>query len=220
MTTATIDNPELEQETAALITSTAQLIVTDAASYTLAGERLTGLATLKRKIETWFEPLVEAAHKAHKALTTRRATSLKPIDAEIDRLKRQMGAWKAEQDRLQREREREAALAAQRAEQARLEAEAALLERQGEPALAAAVIEQAIATPAPAVVLPSAVPTIAGVSTAEAYDYVIVNEDLLPRAYLTPDHKKIRGVVQAMKLATRIPGVQVKRVDQMRVRSA
>ena len=47
-----------------------------------------------------------------------------------------------------------------------------------------------------------------GVSFRYEWDFEIVNPAAIPREYLMPDEKKIRGIVRALKGATNIPGVR------------
>jgi hypothetical protein len=195
------------------------LVVTDDASLAQAGEYLRGYADLTKQIEDWFRDDVRRAHELHKSLTTKRKHALDAIQGEVDRLKRSLGAYVERRDAAQRRREREAEAAAKREADARAAAEAAALEKAGQPELAAAVLEEAIAAPAPVIVLPPATPKVAGVSTVESYSFEIVAEGLVPRDLCSPDPKKIRARVESLKLAAKIPGVRVFRADQVRVRA-
>ena len=105
-----------------------------------------------KAIEDWFAPLVEAAHKAHKNLTTRRADSKADVESESGRLQRELNAFltrKREAQEAERRRQeaeaqaqREAEAAAERerleaerlAEAKRLEDEAARLEAEAQQA--------------------------------------------------------------------------------------
>lgn len=219
---AVLDTKPIEQEVTVGVESTKTLAVNDAASYAVAGEHLVGFATLKKRIEDYFADDVKNAHTLWSSLTGKRKKALDAVEAEITRIKRMMGGWSQEQERIRLEAEVKAQREAKRLEEERCAAEAAILETQGQPELAAAVLEQAITAPAPIVSLPSAVPKVAGVSTVEAYDYEVINEALLPREFTvtTPNHKKIRERVSELKGMTRIPGVRVFRNDQVRVRAS
>jgi hypothetical protein len=217
---AVLDTKPIEQEVTVGLATTENLTVTDAASYAAAAEHLVGYATLKKRIEEYFEADVKNAHTLWSSLTGKRKKAVDAVEARITAIKRMMAGWSQEQERIRREAELKAQLAAKRQEEERIAAEAAMLEVQGQPELAAAVLEQAITAPAPIVSLPSTVPKVAGVSTVEAYDYEIINEALLPRTHLTPDHKKIRADVNTLKSMTKIPGVRVFRADQVRVRAS
>lgn len=202
------ENPELQQRVSLTAAEAQQVTVTDAASYQVAGDTLTGLTALTKEIETFFEPLCKQAFELHKSLTTRRKTYLAPVEQACARLRRAMTDWKTEQDRQQREREREAAEAVRQAEQARLLREAALLEQQGEAALAEAVVEQAIAAPVPVVAVASTTPTVEGVSYMTVYKWRLLNVDLVPRSFLVLDEAKVTAYGKAMKDAAKVPGLQ------------
>jgi hypothetical protein len=217
---AVLDTKPIEQEVTVGLASTENLKVTDAASYAAAAEHLVGYATLKKRIEEYFADDVKNAHTLWSSLTSKRKKAVDAVEARITTIKRMMAGWSQEQERIRREAELKAQLEAKRLEEERCAQEAAILEVQGQPELAAAVLEQAIAAPAPIVSLPSAVPKVAGVSTVEAYDFEIINEALLPRTHLTPDMKKIREDVNRLKSMTKIPGVRVFRADQVRVRAS
>jgi len=100
----------------------------------------------------------------------------------------------------------DAELAGRTAEAAKMLARAETKEEAG-AAKAMDLTAEAAAIPS-TVVLPT-VPTFAGISTRELWDFEIVDPAQLPREYLMPDEKAIRGVVKAMKGKTAIPGVRV-----------
>ena len=63
-------------------------------------------------------------------------------------------------------------------------------------------------------------PQAEGVSYKSTWKFAITNPDIVPREYCSPDHKKIREVVQLQKGATNIPGVLVKEETQVASRSS
>lgn len=204
------DASQMARESRMAVEESQAIRVIDAPSYALAAERVKGLASLKKHITDWFEPLVKQANQAHKALTGRRAEELKPIEAEEARLRREMTAWNAEQQRRQREEEARLAAEAKRREEEFALQEAAMLQAQGvSEAEAMAVVEQAIAAPAPIITLPTAAPKVDGISYRSEWRWQVDNEAAVPREYLSVNEKAIGGVVRALKGATRIPGVRV-----------
>lgn len=200
------DSKPIDDRVAISVAQTKDLRVTDAASYALAGEHLTGYAALLKEIDAYFKDDIDRAYRLHRSLCAKRTAAVASVQAENNRLRGERQTWKAEQDRLQREAERQAALEAQQREQARLQEEAALLEQQGHHALAEAVIEDAVSAPAPVVVLPSAVPK--DLPKRTLYKWRIVNRALMPREFLIEDEKKLNGYATAMKGAARVPGVE------------
>lgn len=206
---ATADTTAIQAETAVAVQSTQALTVVDAATYTEAGERLKFLRGAARKVEDWFKPLVDAAHKAHRELTTRRGETLRPVEAECTRLTVEMSRWKGEQDRLARERAAQQAREEQELARSVALEEAVTLEAQGMPEEAAAVVEQAIAAPAPVIPIAQAAPKVDGISHRETWKFDIVDASLIPREYLSIDEKKLGAVVRALKGSTRIAGIRV-----------
>jgi hypothetical protein len=163
-----------------------------------------------------------AAEKRRKLLTDPVNAALKevkkladearqPLEDEKKRLKSQMEDWLAEMERQRRE-----------AEEARLMAEMER-QRQIEEAERARVEAAAVANPfddepesAP---LPEPLPDDMFETVAEPtrmmsnhisrWMFDIENPDLVPRAFCSPDERKIREHVQAEKSAASIPGVRV-----------
>lgn len=54
-------------------------------------------------------------------------------------------------------------------------------------------------------------PKVSGVSLREAWDVEIVDEGKIPREYMAPDMKKIRGVVRSLGERHKIKGIKVSR---------
>lgn len=203
------ESPELQAEAAAVLAESQALVVIDSHSYGLAADRLKGLKSLSKKVNDWFQPLVDSAFRAHKQLTTRRGETLKPIEAECARLTREMGTWKAEQDRLAREEAARLARAQQALEQ-RVQLEvAAALEAQGLSAEAESVVEQAISMPAPVVPVAPSTPAVQGISYRETWKHQIVDAALIPREWLIPDEQAIAAFVRSTKGAKQIPGIRI-----------
>jgi hypothetical protein len=175
-------------------------------------------------VNKWFEPMVQAAHKAHKALTTRRAETIKEIESETDRVQKLVNGYLTEKQRQQRI----AAAAAQEAERKRIEdarlAEAARLESVGMVESAAQVIEDAAVevsnVTADVVSTKTVTAPIDGVSGVEVWTFAITDGALIPRQFLMPDEKAIKAYVTANKERALIPGVRVYSEVQTRIGKA
>jgi hypothetical protein len=184
--------------------------IVDATTFERAGELRVSLSALLKRVKAYWDPVVKKAYDLHKDLTTKRKRHLDAVQAEIDRLDRGLGAFRDAEELAKRERDRQASFDAQEQEVDRLTGEAALLQAQGQPELAAAVLEQARTVPAPAVSLPSELPKVDGLSFTEGkWRYRVFNEALVPRRYLSVDPKKVDVEVAQMKGATKIPGIEV-----------
>jgi hypothetical protein len=97
----------------------------------------------------------------------------------------------AADERARRERER----LQQRATNARSEEQRAELEAQAQTVVA------------PIIQLEP--PKVAGISAREVWKFEVTDEKAVPRVYCSPDAKKIRAVVEALKGETDIAGVRV-----------
>ena len=98
--------------------------ITDAASYEQAGAMIDQLKTQIRQVEGFFAPMADAAHKAWKAITGKRASVTDPLIAAERTLSSRYSAFRrAEEERAAAER-RAKEKAAQEQERQRLQAEA------------------------------------------------------------------------------------------------
>jgi hypothetical protein len=199
------DSKPIDDRVTVSVAQTQAVTVTDARSYALAGEHLQGLAALEKEIEAYFRDDKSRAYQLWQSQCKKEKSALTLVQAAGQRLRGERQTWKAEQDRLLREAEQQAARQAQQQEQARLLAEAALLEAQHQPELAAAIVEEAISAPAPVVVLPSAVPK--DLPQRTLYQWRLVNLALVPREFLMLDETKLTRYAAAMKQAARVPGI-------------
>lgn len=203
------DAAPLTSEAAITVADAKRLQVTDSTSYALAGTLVTGLKSLSKRITAFFEDDVRRAHELHRSLTKKRSDAVTPIDMECARLTREMGTWKAEQDRLAREEAARLSREQQALEQ-RVQLEvAAALEAQGLSAEAESVVEQAISMPAPVVPVAPSTPKVEGISYRETWKHQIVDAALIPREWLIPDEQAIAAFVRSTKGAKQIPGIRI-----------
>lgn len=233
MSIAVPESQALTQEATSLTTTANAILITDAPSFERAAEALKTIKAYLKRVGEVFDPIVDSAYQTHKTAVVQRAKFRDHAMKAEATIKLRMSEFEREQDRLRREaeevqrRERERLEAEARAQQEaeldrlrkveedrRLE-EAAAAEARGDTAAAAKIIEEPVLVaappPMPVFVPPVTVqraPTVAGVSFRDVWDFEITNEALVPREYLQIDEVKLRRVVQALKGATRIPGVK------------
>jgi len=181
-------------------------VIRTAEQYQACGELFKAGKAMMDQIAEAYDSIIAAAHKAHKEAVAKKKSFYEPVETATRRVKSIMADYDAEQER------------ARRAEQARLEAEARQLE-QGrmlaeaimvaatDPVAADRIMDEPVVV-AP-VFIPKSTPKVEGVVFREVWKYRIVNEDLIPRAYLTPDELAIGKVVRALKGQASIPGVDV-----------
>lgn len=201
------DLEALSQRTTTTLDVVRALTVVDGATYEQAGEHVTGLRSLTRSIEAFFEPHVRKAHEAWKGLTTSRKHLIDPIETQVVRLGREMASYAAEQERLARvAREAEHARAREQERDAAL-AEAVGMEGAGLVDEAMVVVDGLMDVGAVAPAAP-AVPKIDGVSYRDEWRHEVVDAAAVPREYLMVNEQAIARVVAATQGAVTIPGVR------------
>jgi len=99
-----------------------------------AGEFLVDLKRLIREVEAWFQPMIDDAYKAHKTICAKKNLYVDPLKASEAEIKRKIGNFQMELDRIREEEERKAREKADReaeAERKRLMAKAEKQEAKG-----------------------------------------------------------------------------------------
>lgn len=212
---------DLETKALSVVDKANAVHVADQLSYDSAVEMLRGIKDLRTEAETHHRPVIDAAHKAHKAALE----ALKKIDAPLataeGTLKGKLATWTTEQERLAAEERRRLEAEAQRRREEELEAELAAAEASGaKPEEVAAIIEQAEVAPV-YVPKPTVVPgfrAAAGVSTRTQPKAVVSDMAALVRFVATnPSYLNLLSVnepalhqlARAQGQHMRIPGVTV-----------
>jgi uncharacterized protein YhaN len=170
------ETQDVETKAVTIVDQAKAVKVTDAASYQAAGSLYKSIGEMIKEVKDTFDPICEAANKAHKAATAKRAKFLDPLQDAYRSVKGLMSAWDAEQERLRQEEQRRLEEIARKEaeERAILDAIAAEEEAKRNGATqeeaeeeAAAIIEQPVYVPP--VVVPKAVPKVQGVSFRELW---------------------------------------------------
>lgn len=197
------------------------VVIADQKSYNDAVDLTRSIKDLRVAAEQHHRPMIDAAHKAHKAALE----GLKRVDAPLESaeriIKSKIAGWDIEQRRLERERQ----LVAEAEEKARQDA---LLEKEIEHMEAAgarveevkAVIQQAITMP---VIAPPPAPVYQkakGVTTIETWSaevyslidlvkYVAANPQFV--GLLQANQTALNAQARSLKQTMQIPGVKAKR---------
>jgi hypothetical protein len=203
---------EVEQQAQSIVTQAGTVKVTDASTFQQAGLFLRTVAQYVKKVGEVFDPVVDAAHKAHKVAVEQRKKLLEPAQQAERMVKGEMSAFEAQERARVAAAEAAAYQERRRLEQAR-EAEAAALVKAGKIDQAARVIE------APVVVARiEQAPQAEGITFREDWDFEVTDAALIPREYLVLDEKKLRAFVKTFKDRTAIPGIRAisKRVASVR----
>ena len=144
---------QLKQEALQLKQSVTSLLVKTQEQYNNASEILLKVQERKKLINAWFDPLVKAAHAAHKALKDRQNDILAPVVDAESKIKYEMQNYIIEQDRIQAEAQRKLDEEAER-KRKELEEKARIAAEAGKEEKAEKLLDKAQATVAP-IVAPS-----------------------------------------------------------------
>lgn len=199
---------ELKNQAPVLMEATRQVAISDSHSYAIAGELWLRLKIFREKWLEKMAPIKKSADQTHKMIVALEKEIDRPAEERQTRIKGLMEEYDRDQQEKARKQEVELARIARESQEARILEAAVEAEKSGDKALALTIIETPVQTPA--VVIPKDVPKLEGGPVfREVWQFEIERADLIPRAYLIPDEKKIGQVVRAMKDQTNIPGIKV-----------
>lgn len=124
------ETEEVEVKSLTIIDQAKAVVVKDSQTYTAAGMLWKSIGDMIKEVKDTFDPICEAANRAHKEATGKRAKFLDPLTSAQKSVKQIMSAYDAAQEAIRKaEEERLAAIARaeeearRRAEQERLETE-------------------------------------------------------------------------------------------------
>jgi hypothetical protein len=208
-----------------LVVRARELEVVDQTSLTEATERLLHIKDIRRRLDAEFDPGIQRAHALHKALVAQKKKWTGTLDEAEAELRPKVAHYLEVEDRRRLEAEREAQLAKERAareaensvDKAHQMLQDGLLDeaaavRSGVADKAASAISAAEAAIPPKPVAP-------GTYLRDEWNFEIENEELIPRAFLIPNEKRIRNFIAAMKEQAVIPGVRIFRKKNISVRT-
>lgn len=190
--------------------------VQDEASLIYAVDFAKRIKAKAKEVADYWRPLKEAAFRAHRALTSRESELLAPLAEAEAHLKRQIGSYQAEQERIRREEQRRIEEEVRR--KAEEEREALLLQIENEGATAAeveAVVNMPLAVE-PVAVAPS-IAKPAGLSVRETWKATVINKAALVEYVgknptmlhlVTVDQTALNALARVVKSAGNIPGVK------------
>jgi len=202
-----VETKEVETKAMSIVDQAKAVKVTDTATYTAAGSIWKSIGDMIKEVKDTFDPICEAAHRAHKQAVEKRSKFLDPLTATQKSVKGLMSAYDADQEQIRQEAERELREIARKEEEERQLAEALEAERNGDKEEMEVILEAPIYVPP--VIVPKTTPKLQGGPVYRTiWQFRITDAQKIPRAYLMPDEVKIGGVVRALKEATNIPGVE------------
>lgn len=217
---------QVEQKALALPDEARAIVIRSDADYQAAARFLRDRCkAVLREVDATFDPIIRAAHLAHKEAVAQKAKVAAPIQEAEQIVKSAIGSYVREQERRQLEERRAAEeRARQLAEREALD-RAVRLEAQGRTEAAEALLEQPIRpTLAPAALAPKA----AGISVprvwrAEVVDFAAlvaaVAADPTKLNLLQPNASALRALAVAFKDKLDLPGVRAVSEDSVRARA-
>ena len=156
-----------------------------------------GLQSLKRTIIDDFADSKKAAKATHQAVCDQESAHLGKVEEAIREGKVKLFTWDKAQEKARQEAEDKArAEAKAKADQEALDA-ATAAQKSGDHEGAKAILEEAVQAPAPTVIVPSMVPKRQTVIRT-VKKFRIKDPKAIKPEFLTPDEKKIGGIVRSM----------------------
>jgi len=123
-----VETIEVEEKALSIVDQAKAVVVKDSQTYTAAGMLWKSIGDMIKEVKDTFDPICEAAHKAHKAATEKRSKYLDPLTSAQKSVKALMSAYDAEQERIRKAEEERLAAIARAEEEARRKAELDRLE--------------------------------------------------------------------------------------------
>ena len=209
---------KLENETLKLKNSVMGIIVNDDISLNFANEFLISIKRSRKEINEAFNPIIKKAHEAHKEAIETKKKYEKPLIAAEMIVKPQIAAYFGALARKQREAE----IAAEKAEEERRLKEEAQLktaieaENKGDFEKRDEIMEDVIPETKPVEYVPA--PKLAGTSIRKIWKWKLVNLELVPREYLIVNTNAIMASIRENKGATKISGIQIYSEDSVATR--
>jgi hypothetical protein len=199
----------IKAEVAEVVTTAKAMQVSTPGQYQGAADFLKAIKAAQQKVTAHYAPMKEAAHKAHKAITTQEAESMKPLTDAEGAIKRAMLAYQQEQEAIRQQEQRRLqaeADAAAKAEQDRLLKLAASRKTEAKQE---EYREAAAAVVAPVVHVAPVVPVVAGQSIRKTWKARVVDVALVPREWMTPNMAALESFAKATKGAVPVAGVEM-----------
>jgi hypothetical protein len=200
--------PEVASKQALTVYYQAKAIkVIDNLSMTAADDLIKSMRLVRKEIGLAFDPIIAKAHSAHKEAKAQKDRAELPLIQAEEFLKPQIKKYLADQEAIRQAEEGRLRLEAQKAEEERRITEAAQLEAEGHKEEAEAILD----TPAP-IVMPTVEKTTPKADMriyGKKWTYRIINEDLIPREFLSPNPVIIGARVRSLKGKCKIDGIEV-----------
>lgn len=181
-----------------------------------------GLRNLKKSVQDTFRPHIKQANELWKGLLADEKKYLEPIEKSEEIIESKMKQFIFAERQRQIESQRKANELAEKEaqkERDRLTKQSELLRAKGKIEEANAKLQEIQMVTATSPIIQNRAEKQEGVSDVAKWTFSITNPELIPREFLSPDEKKIRAYVNAMKKDARIPGVKIEEDISLRVKA-
>ena len=219
-----VDEQQLTQEVTDIEFRAESFIIQSPEDYEAAGEFGKLLKQKAAEVTGFFKPMKDSAYQAHKAVCDREKAMLTPLKNAEKIVKKTMGDYLMEQERIRREAEEAARRAAEEERERKLK-EAMELEAAGDKEGAEAAVEEAVVMDeATGYSVPAPVkPKVSGVSTSKDWEITSIDTAKVPVNFsgmeLRPvDQAAVMRLIRASKGSIAIPGIAYREVAKMSFR--
>ena len=222
--TELVDEQQLNREVTDIEFQAESMVIQNDEDYAAAGEFGKLLKQKAAQVTSFFKPMKDSAYQAHKAVCDREKAMLTPLKNAEKIVKKTMGDYLMEQERIRREAEEAARRAAEEERERKLK-EAMALEAAGDKEGAEAAVEEAVVMDeATGYSVPASVkPKVSGVSTSKDWEITSIDTAKVPVNFsgmeLRPvDQAAVIRLIRASKGSIAIPGIAYREVAKMSVR--
>lgn len=219
-----VDEQQLTQEVTDIEFRAESFVIQTPEDYDAAGEFGKLLKRKAAEVTGFFKPMKDSAYQAHKAVCDREKAMLTPLKNAEKIVKKTMGDYLMEQERIRREAEEAARRAAEEERERKLK-EAMALEAAGDKEGAEAAVEEAVVMDeATGYSVPAPVkPKVSGVSTSKDWEITGIDTAKVPVNFngmeLRPvDQAAVMRLIRASKGSIAIPGIAYREVAKMSFR--
>ena len=219
-----VDEQQLTQEVTDIEFRAESFVIQTPEDYEAAGEFGKLLKQKAAEVTGFFKPMKDSAYQAHKAVCDREKAMLTPLKNAEKIVKKTMGDYLMEQERIRREAEEAARRAAEEERERKLK-EAMALEAAGDKEGAEAAVEEAVVMDeATGYSVPAPVkPKVSGVSTSKDWEITGIDTVKVPVNFngmeLRPvDQAAVMRLIRASKGSIAIPGIAYREVAKMSFR--
>lgn len=219
-----LNEEQLTQQVSDIEFQAESFVIKTPEDYEAAGEFGKLLKQKAAEVTGFFKPMKDSAYQAHKAVCDREKAMLTPLKNAEKIVKKTMGDYLMEQERIRREAEEAARRAAEEERERKLR-EAEELEAAGDKEGAEAAVEEAVVMDeATGYSVPAPVkPKVSGVSTSRDWEITSINTSAVPISFsgmeLRPvDQAAVMRLIRASKGTIEIPGIAYREVAKMSFR--